>query len=69
MLTCGKLFRNIYRNGAVTLRNDAFLIALCLQFKVNSHCKQLKQAPATTKQVKLGLCAEVSTVEIIPLCI
>jgi len=26
--------------GAVTLRNDnAFVAAVCLQFKVNSHCK------------------------------
>lgn len=56
--------------GAATLRNDhAFLAALCLQFKVNSHCKKLKQAAATTKPVRVGLCAEVSTVEIIPLCI
>lgn len=56
--------------GAVTLRNDnAFLTALCLQFKVNSHCKKPKQAASTTKPMRVGLCAEVSTVELIPLYI
>lgn len=54
--------------GAVALRNDnAFLTALCLQHKINSHCKKLKQAAATAKPMRVGLCADVSTVYLIPL--